>query len=71
MERRAPIDRPRADDPAFAALWNAHRRRMLDLAFRILLDLGDAEDVVQEAFTRLARRGHRRASTTPRAGWWS
>ncbi|MCU1486897.1 MAG: hypothetical protein JWN67_3643, partial [Actinomycetia bacterium] len=44
-----------ADDPEFTALWNAHRRRMLDLAFRILLDLRDAEDVVQEAFTRLAR----------------
>jgi RNA polymerase sigma-70 factor (ECF subfamily) len=28
---------------------------MLDLAFRMLLDLPDAEDVVQEAFTRLAR----------------
>lgn len=46
---------PGADDPAFSALWEAHRRRMLDLAFRMLLDLGDAEDVVQEAFARLAR----------------
>jgi RNA polymerase sigma-70 factor (ECF subfamily) len=45
---------PGADDPQFTALWNAHRRRMLDLAFRMMLDLGDAEDVVQEAFTRLA-----------------
>jgi RNA polymerase sigma-70 factor (ECF subfamily) len=44
-----------ADEPAFTALWDAHRRRMVDLAFRILLDLHDAEDVVQEAFTRLAR----------------
>jgi RNA polymerase sigma-70 factor, ECF subfamily len=43
------------DDPVFVALWEAHRRRMLDLAVRMLLDLGDAEDVVQEAFTRLAR----------------
>jgi DNA-directed RNA polymerase specialized sigma24 family protein len=44
-----------ADDPVFTALWQAHRRRMLDLAFRMLLDLRDAEDAVQEAFTRLAR----------------
>ena len=44
-----------ADEPAFIALWQAHRRRMLDLAFRMLLDLRDAEDVVQEAFDRLAR----------------
>ena len=28
-----------ADEPAFTALWQAHRRRMLDLAFRMLLDL--------------------------------
>jgi RNA polymerase sigma-70 factor (ECF subfamily) len=54
MERREPIPRG-ADDPEFSALWEAHRRRMLDLAFRILLDFGDAEDAVQEAFTRLAR----------------
>jgi RNA polymerase sigma-70 factor (ECF subfamily) len=52
---RPDSTRPGADDPVFAALWNAHRRRMLDLAFRMLLDLGDAEDVVQEAFSRLAR----------------
>src|SRR5437879_867738 len=46
---------PRAEDPVFTALWEAHRRRMLDLAFRMLLHFPDAEDVVQEAFTRLAR----------------
>jgi RNA polymerase sigma-70 factor, ECF subfamily len=46
---------PGADSPTFTALWNAHRRRMLDLAVRMLLDLPEAEDVVQEAFVRLAR----------------
>lgn len=46
---------PDDDDPVVDALWKAHRRRMLDIAFRILVDLGDAEDVVQEAFSRLAR----------------
>jgi RNA polymerase sigma-70 factor (ECF subfamily) len=45
----------RVDDPVFAELWKAHRRRTLDLAFSMLLDLGDAEDVVQEAFSRLSR----------------
>jgi RNA polymerase sigma-70 factor, ECF subfamily len=36
-------------------LWRAHRPRMLQLSLRMLSDLGDAEDVVQEAFARLAR----------------
>ena len=45
------------DDPAFTEVWDAHHRRMLDLAFRILFDLRESEDVVQEAFTRLARTG--------------
>ena len=52
---RADHPTPGADDPVFTALWKAHRRRMLDLAFRMLLDFRDAEDVAQEAFSRLAR----------------
>lgn len=59
--RIAPaMERPDApvaggDGPELAPLWQAHRRRMLDLAFRMLSDYGEAEDAVQEAFTRLAR----------------
>lgn len=54
MKRPADAPPP-SDDPDFVALWTAHRRRMRDLAFRMLSDLGDADDVVQEAFVRLAR----------------
>ncbi len=35
--------------------WREHRRHLLDIGFRMLGDLGRAEDVVQEAFARLAR----------------
>jgi RNA polymerase sigma-70 factor, ECF subfamily len=33
--------------------WRAHRAYLVDLAFRMLGDVGTAEDVVQEAFFRL------------------
>jgi RNA polymerase sigma-70 factor, ECF subfamily len=33
--------------------WRAHRAYLVDLAFRMLGDIGAAEDVVQEAFFRL------------------
>jgi RNA polymerase sigma-70 factor, ECF subfamily len=39
----------------FTASWQAHRGYLVDLAYRMLGDVGAAEDVVQEAFTRLAR----------------
>lgn len=48
----------RTEPPArapFEAAWLEHRAFTLDLAFRMLGDIGEAEDVVQEAFARLLR----------------
>src|SRR5262249_36500865 len=42
-------------DHRFEALWRQDRARMLGFARRTLGDAGEAEDVVQEAFGRLAR----------------
>ena len=39
----------------FADSWQAHRGYLIDLAYRMLGDVGAAEDMVQEAFARLAR----------------
>jgi RNA polymerase sigma-70 factor (ECF subfamily) len=41
-------------DPVSTA-WRTHRSYLVDLAFHMLGDLGRAEDVVQEAFSRLLR----------------
>jgi RNA polymerase sigma-70 factor (ECF subfamily) len=35
--------------------WTEHRSYLVDMAFRMLGDIGRAEDVVQEAFQRLSR----------------
>ena len=43
------------DDASFARAWREHRPYLVDVAFRMLGDVGEAEDVVQEAFTRLMR----------------
>ena len=46
---------PASVDPRFEAMWRKDRSRMVALARRMLGDLAEAEDVVQEAFGRLAR----------------
>jgi RNA polymerase sigma-70 factor, ECF subfamily len=47
--------------------WAAHRAYLIDLAFRMLGDIGDAEDIVVEAFSRLARAD--RVSIREERGW--
>ena len=45
---------PSPGDPVTEA-WRGHRPYLVNLAYQMLGDVGDAEDVVQEAFLRLAR----------------
>jgi RNA polymerase sigma-70 factor (ECF subfamily) len=42
---------------AFSQAWQEHRPYLVDLAFRMLGDIGAAEDVVQDAFARLLATG--------------
>jgi RNA polymerase sigma-70 factor (ECF subfamily) len=39
----------------FAEAWHAHRSYLINLAYQMLGDVGEAEDMVQEAYLRLAR----------------
>lgn len=39
----------------FTNAWQENRRYLIDLSYRLLGDVGEAEDVVQEAFSRLAQ----------------
>ena len=43
------------NDPAVSQAYRDHRPYLVDLAFRMLGDIASAEDVVQDAFTRLMR----------------
>jgi RNA polymerase sigma-70 factor, ECF subfamily len=48
------VTEERTDEQVIQA-WNEHRPYLIDLAFRMLGDIGAAEDVVQDAFARLLR----------------
>lgn len=56
-----------AHEAAVANSWRLDRQRTLDISFRMLGDLGEAEDVVQETFSRLANTSA--ADIEDRAGW--
>jgi RNA polymerase sigma-70 factor (ECF subfamily) len=43
------------DDSRLGEAWHAHRAHVINVAFRILGDIGGAEDAVQEAYSRLLR----------------
>ncbi len=43
------------ESPAVEAAWRSHRPYLVNLAYQMLSDVGEAEDVAQEAFLRLAR----------------
>ena len=46
-------------DQEFRDAWLEHRAYVVDLAFRMLGNIQDAEDVVQDAFGRLQQRAQR------------
>lgn len=43
--------------PSVEAAWRSHRPYLVNLAYQMLGDVGQAEDVAQEAFLRLTRTG--------------
>ncbi|MEA3020439.1 MAG: polymerase sigma-70 factor, subfamily, partial [Actinomycetota bacterium] len=55
MDRHQPPSSSRDVDVEIGRAWRDHRRHLLDIAFRMLGNLAEAEDAVQEAFARLIR----------------
>src|SRR5215218_68009 len=58
-----------ADQEAFGELVGRHLPLVYHAALRQLSDPGQAEDVAQMVFTRLAQRAHRLPADVVLAGW--
>jgi RNA polymerase sigma-70 factor, ECF subfamily len=49
------MSQPQSAEDQIAEAWRRHRPYLVNLAYQMLGDIGDAEDVAQEAFLRLTR----------------
>jgi RNA polymerase sigma-70 factor, ECF subfamily len=55
MDRHQPAAESRDVDVELGRAWRDHRRHLLDIGFRMLGNLSEAEDAVQDAFARLVQ----------------
>jgi len=51
------MNQPQAPTERVSEAWRHHRPYLVNLGYQIIGDVGDAEDVAQEAFLRLSRTG--------------
>lgn len=51
------MSEPQSSSDQLTEAWRHHRPYLVNLAYQMLGDVGDAEDVAQEAFLRLSRTG--------------
>ena len=49
---------PTSPDPALAGVWLEHHRYLLNVAYRLVGSVSEAEDIVQDAFARLLGVDH-------------
>src|SRR4029453_115670 len=69
-DRGAVIRMARGAQSAIGELYDRHARAAYSLALRMLADVGEAEDVVQDVFTQAWRQaGRYDASRAPVVGW--
>src|SRR5215510_4428123 len=60
---------PREREAAFAVLFERHRQKAFDLAWRVLGDASLAADAVQEAFLTVYRKGPRFEARSQFTSW--